>query len=131
MRLQVLVSIMHAPELVAHRAAAHLLKTHPSAFLAIFVPLYASPYIQEHSLRSDYIRLARSHISAPPTCFRDLAPPSCRLVGHMNMPDQWRWNEIPSYRLNKVDVANALVKLFGNYDFGTKVRRLADFALPS
>jgi len=47
------------------------------------------------------------------------------------MPDQWRWNEIPSYRLNKVDVVNALVKLFGNYAFDTKVRHLADFALPS
>jgi len=41
------------------------------------------------------------------------------------MPDQWRWNEIPSYRLNQVDVEGYLKKLFENYKFYTVVRHLA------
>lgn len=115
--------IMHAPEPLANRTVAHVLKTHSLCLPRESHPtLFFSSPCRATSLRSKSIRLTRSNSSAPPS---RIEPPPCPLACHSNMPDQWRWNEIPSYRLSKVDVEDYLKGLFGNYKFYTVVRHRA------
>jgi hypothetical protein len=35
----------------------------------------------------------------------------------------WLWDDFDTYRLRQCDLDEYLVKLFGNYDFLTRVRR--------
>ena len=37
------------------------------------------------------------------------------------MPDQWRWNQVPSYRLSESDVKEYLEDKFGDHDFSIEV----------
>lgn len=45
------------------------------------------------------------------------------------MPDTWRWNQIPSYRLKQADVEDYLKKKFGNWKFYTQVSHIIEWFL--
>lgn len=101
------------------------LKPTPAAFSVDFVPPYASHFVVELSHCGRRVSASRNPVRQLRQSSRGLEPPPCPLARHINMPDKWRWNEIPSYRLNKADVEGYLKQLFGNYKFYTEVRLLA------